>query len=118
MTMRNFTKLVLVAFAFLFVGVWIGRAQSTSPWQVSVSAATHTSCTVTAGLTQFCFASDGLWQSLSGAAYTQIGGGAAGVTSFNGRTGAVLPATGDYSYAQLSAPPTKVNCGATGCVIN
>jgi hypothetical protein len=32
-------------------------------------------------------------------------GGAAGVTSFNGRSGAVLPATNDYSYAQISGTP-------------
>lgn len=29
-----------------------------------------------------------------------------GVTSFNGRIGAVVPANGDYSYSQISATPT------------
>lgn len=43
--------------------------------------------------------------------------GGSGVASFNGRTGNVLPVAGDYSYAQLSSPPTTVNCGATGCAI-
>lgn len=36
-----------------------------------------------------------------------------GVASFAGRTGAVLPANGDYSYSQISgtpAPPTAFQC--------
>lgn len=37
---------------------------------------------------------DGTWASLSGS-----------VTSFNGRSGAVVPATGDYSYSMLSGTP-------------
>lgn len=34
------------------------------------------------------------------------GGGTAGVSSFNGRTGAVVPASGDYSAAQLTTDST------------
>lgn len=37
---------------------------------------------------------DGTWAAMSGA-----------VTSFNGRGGAVVPTTGDYSYSQLSGTP-------------
>lgn len=33
----------------------------------------HTSCVVTVGKTRFCYATDGLWQSISGGAYTQVG---------------------------------------------
>lgn len=33
------------------------------------------------------------------------GGGASGVTSFNGRTGAVTPQSGDYTAAQVGARP-------------
>lgn len=33
------------------------------------------------------------------------GGGAAGVSSFNGRTGAVMPQAGDYTAAQVNARP-------------
>jgi hypothetical protein len=35
------------------------------------------------------------------------GGGGAGVTSFAGRTGVVLPATGDYTAAQVGATPAS-----------
>lgn len=55
---------------------------------------------------------DGSYLSMNGGAYAQIqtGAAAAGVTSFNKRTGAVLPTTSDYSYSQLSGPPTTLNC--------
>lgn len=33
------------------------------------------------------------------------GGGSSGVSSFNGRTGAVVPAAGDYTAAQVGARP-------------
>jgi len=95
------------------------KAQTVVPPITIQSTIAHASCpAIAAGLTSYCFASDGLWQSLNGAAYVQLGVAApAGVTSFNGRTGAVVSVTGDYSYSQISSPPTTVNCGATGCVI-
>lgn len=60
-------------------------------WTVSASVS-HTNCPVTAGLTTYCYAGDGLWVSLNGAALVQLGAG--GVTSIavNGgspQTGAV-----------------------------
>ena len=40
-----------------------------------------------------------------------------GVSSFNGRTGAVIPQPNDYSYNQLANPPTKVaNCAAGSAI--
>jgi hypothetical protein len=88
------------------------RAQTAIPFQMAVGAATHASCTVTAATTQYCFAADGLWVSLNGAVYTQIGVVAVtGVSSFNGRTGAVLPVPSDYP-----APVTSVN-SKTGAVV-
>ena len=53
------------------------KAQGTNPLQIVVTG-THTSCTVTVSTTAYCFATDGLWQSLNGAAYTQLGVGVAG----------------------------------------
>jgi len=109
--------------AFVLAGVFLLnertlKAQTVVPPITIQSSIAHTSCSITTGVTSFCFASDGLWQSLNGAAYVQLGLTApAGVTSFNGRTGAVISVNGDYSYAQISAPPTTVNCGTTGCVI-
>lgn len=38
------------------------------------------------------------------------GAQAIGVTSFNGRTGAVVPTANDYTYAQLATPPSTQNC--------
>jgi len=95
------------------------KAQTVVPPITIQSTIPHTACPVAAtGVTSYCFASDGLWESISGAAYTQLGAAVAGgVTSFNGRTGAVVSVTGDYSFTQLSNQPTTVNCGASGCVI-
>ena len=39
------------------------------------------------------------------AAIEEGGGGTAGVTSFNGRNGAVLPASGDYTAADVGVEP-------------
>jgi hypothetical protein len=108
--MKN--KLIILAVAILLFGAWhLGRAQSTTPFTVIAGSLTHTSCpTVAASTTQFCFASDGLWQSLNGAAYVQLGTPvAAGVTSWNGLTGAV-------TYAPPTPPVSSVN-GKTGAVV-
>lgn len=37
-----------------------------------------------------------------------------GVTSFNGRTGAVTPKSGDYSYSQISDTPSNATASAAG----
>jgi hypothetical protein len=58
----------------------VAFAQSTAPLSITV-VGVHTSCTVAASTTTFCFASDGLWQSLSGAAYVQLGAAISGVSS-------------------------------------
>lgn len=88
---RAFAVLALVlSFA---VGVSIGdrsvKAQTASTvLQISGAWATHASCATVPGQTSLCLASDGLWQSLNGAAYAQVGVG--GVLSVNGKTGAVV----------------------------
>jgi hypothetical protein len=71
----------------------VSRAQTPATLQLT-GTQSHTACTLsTTGSATFCFATDGLWQSLNGGAYTQIGA-SAGVTSIavNGgaaQTGAV-----------------------------
>lgn len=108
-------KKLIIAVLLVLTGLTtykIAKAQvPNNPWQVGVSSATHTSCTLVAGSTQFCFASDGAWVSVNGAAYVQVGGTTAGVISFNGRTGAVVPVASDYP-----APVLSVN-GKTGTVV-
>lgn len=84
------TFIAVVCLVLLMLGAWqLGRTQTLTanmPFQVQVPGL-HTSCTVVASSTQFCFAGDGLWVSVTGGAYTQIG--PAPVTSVNGKTGAV-----------------------------
>jgi hypothetical protein len=81
--MRN----VLLAIALALLIGWAIGAQTVTapPLQIGVpNASSHTSCTVTASMTQLCLASDGLWVSVSGAAYVQVQTGtpvAAGITS-------------------------------------
>jgi hypothetical protein len=73
---------------------------------------------------------DGAYVSTNGAAYflvTKGGAGGGNVATVFGRTGNVLPSQGDYSYSQLSAPPTTLSCStashsntgltANGCTI-
>jgi hypothetical protein len=109
---------------------------SLTPFENTVTSGqgTHTQCNVSpTGGSSLCQASDGLWLSINGAAFTQVctvglaacASTATGVTSFNGRTGAVVSATGDYSFSQISgtatasqvpaAPVSSVN-GQTGAV--
>lgn len=74
----------------------------------------------------------GLAIAVNGGAFSQIpmSQASGGVASFNSRTGNVLPAPGDYSYGQISSPPTTLSCTnaslstgtsgtltASGCVI-
>lgn len=85
---RRVALAVCVAIAVL--AAWgVGRAQSllsNAPFQFQTPGV-HTSCTVVPSQTEFCFAGDGLWQSLNGGAYVQIT--TQSVTSVNGKTGAV-----------------------------
>lgn len=82
--MRKAVIVVLFVCTLAFVSGWvlgIARAQSVvPPITILAPSLTHTSCVVTTGTTSFCFASDGLWQSINGGAFTQLGG-AGGVTS-------------------------------------
>ena len=108
--MKNGIIVILLA-ALLFLAVRSKvQAQGSVPWAMTVVGA-HTLCTVVASATTFCFAADGVWQSLNGAAFAQLGAqgpagptgatgatgpqgpqgpaGSGGVTSVNGKTGAV-----------------------------
>jgi hypothetical protein len=73
---------------------WHSQAQTsnTVAWQVGVNGP-HTTCAVVANQTNFCFATDGLWQSINGTPYAQIAPTTpigTLVTSVNGKTGAVV----------------------------
>lgn len=124
--MKNLRNVVSFCAAGLIAGLVVSIAALTprlvhaqnptlTPWQFGVNGATHTSCQVVASSTQFCFASDGVWQSINGGAFTQLGTPAAGVTSFNGRTGAVtltkpdVLSTGISATVTITAPTTSVS---------
>lgn len=88
---RRIVFILAVAVAS-FVGNWAGNhvvhAQAATPvFQITGSWSAHTACTTTPSQTTLCIASDGVWQSVGGAAYTQLGSG--GVVSVNGKTGVV-----------------------------
>jgi len=96
--------ILTVLLAVLTLSV-IGHLQSVTaqnpdltPYQFTVVGA-HSLCTVSTGQTRYCFASDGVWQSLNGAGYAPLVGGApTGVTSLNGKTG-------DLTVSAVAAAP-------------
>lgn len=90
--MRKYFALIAAVFMAAFAGNWVGvHAQTSQVLQVSGSWSTHTACVLSVGQTTICLASDGLWLSLNGAAFTQLGVAApAGVISVNGKTGVVV----------------------------
>jgi len=82
------------------------EAQTVTSMQYGVPQA---SCAVAAGKTTYCFTTDsGLWISLNGAAFAQVQMGpvAAGVTSLNGKTGALtITAVSSAPAVTVGAPP-------------
>ena len=105
-------KLLLVIAAPLAfgMGLMIARAQNPTltPYQFGVNNVTHASCTVVAATTQYCYASDGPWVSINGAAYVSMmpSGTASGVTTFNGRSGAVTLSDADVTATGLKVITT------------
>jgi hypothetical protein len=115
------TKLLLLACAviIIFILVYGVHAQAPATAGLSLNAATSLSqCPQPAagsGMWLICpvnaTAGGGVYSSINGAAYALLGAGAQGVTSFNGRTGAVVSAAGDYSYPQISGTmPFPAGC--------
>lgn len=108
--MRRFSFIIgaVLVFAVLWDGGTRPSVQAQAVPLTIVAALPHTACRpIEPATTQFCFATDGLWQSLNGAAYVQLGAAApGGVASFKGRTGDVVPVAGDYTCAQITGCPT------------
>lgn len=100
-----------IAIGFFFGILLVDRsvvAQS-PPIQIQ-SSISHTACTVTASTTTYCFANDGLYVSLNGAAFTQIGG-STGVTSITVNGG--VPQTGPIALTIPSKATTTVTASTT-----
>lgn len=104
--------LVATGLLVLAVGIIIGQhsaveAQSSAvPLTVAVSGS-HTSCgAVVSGQTQYCVADDGIWQSIKGATYVQVGATQApSPITINGKTGTTFTLT-------TSAPTVSSNATA------
>lgn len=81
-------KKVLLLLLVLAIGWGIGRAQTPSaPFSFSVSAA-HTGCpAATPGVSQYCFATDGIWESLNGGTSVRVDVQAATPITINSKTG-------------------------------
>jgi hypothetical protein len=104
----------LIAIWFLAtVGLmWWGHASvhaqtATAPFTIQAAGPSSNCPAPATGITLICFTTDkGMIQSINGAAY--VAPTSAGVTSFNGQTGAI-------TYTPPAAPVTSVN-GKTGAV--
>lgn len=115
-------KLLVCVVVLLAIGLW---AQSSTPGIGLTSATTASGCVAITGaaITECGVTNDGLYIAVGSGTFQKVstgGGGTAGVTSFNGRTGAVVAQTGDYAYSQISGTPpsggvSSVN-GKTGAV--
>jgi len=92
--------------AALVVAVSLAAQQAS----VSLPSGAVTSCPPPAsGQNIVCSVTDGPYVSVNGAAYVKVTA-SSGVATFNGRSGNVLPASGDYSYSQLNGVPTSFTC--------
>lgn len=101
--------------AVLLAIVMVATALAQSAGQFALSAPTgalSTCPTPVAGANILCSVTDGYYASISGAAYAKINVGTqqAGVSSFNGRSGNVMPAANDYKYSDLANQPTSLTC--------
>ena len=102
--------LSLAFFAGITVHAQSGQVQFLGAASGTTLAA---NCPTTPTTPSICVVGGGvyIWQSSTTGWFLPGPPTASGVTSFNGRTGAVVPAAGDYSYSQLSSPPTSVTAG-------
>lgn len=81
-------KLLIVAILALAAG-WFIRAQTPTTYTIIASGTLANCAPAVAGQTQYCFAVEGLAQSIKGAPYVLIPTSAP-VLSVNGQTGAVV----------------------------
>lgn len=113
----KFNPWIVFAVVAVCVGIGVG-IHAQSAMGISPGGALSTCPAPAAKALIFCNVAgdtanpDGAYVSANGATYMGplAPATASGVTSFNKRTGAVLPAANDYTYSQLSAPPTTITC--------
>lgn len=103
---------LLVSIALLTIA-WAQANQ----WSTITPSGSVSSCPATAtGQDGQCAVTDGYYFSVGGGPYQKALTSGSVVSSFNNRSGAVVPATGDYSFAQVSGQlagaqmPATVTC--------
>lgn len=113
-------KKIAIAMALLGAAMLLGQAAA--QFAMTTPSGAVSGCpTPTTGTNILCSVTDGYYVSVSGAAYAKINA-AAGVASFNGRTGNVMPVQNDYSLSQLSGQltaaqlPNTMTCSMTAQV--
>ena len=114
--MKRFAAVVVAVLAGFLIGSHVGvtHAQATgAAVQFQAPGGAHTLCTVVPSTTAFCFATDGFWQSINGAAFAQVGASGPVVTSVS-----VCNAAGASCGTPLTGPvvlsiPTKVTVTST-----
>lgn len=122
MKIAAFLIIILIAVALV--------AQSANQFAMTTPNGAVTACPAPVSTSNIlCSVTDGYYVSVAGAAYAKINVGAqtGGVSSYNGRTGNVLPAANDYKYSDLAGKPTQISCStstqgntgfvASGCTI-
>ena len=120
--------IVAIVAAFMIGAAYNSRhVEAQSIGAGPVTSTTLAGCPAPAtGAMNFCLVTNdpsnatGVYLTANGAAYFQIkAAGAAGVATFNGRSGNVIPATGDYSFGMVSGQvsatqlPTTLTCTVT-----
>jgi len=114
--------IVAIVAAFMIGAAYNSRhVEAQSIGAGPVTSTTLTGCPAPAvGSMNFCLVTNdpsnatGVYLTANGAAYFQIkAAGAAGVATFNGRSGNVLPAAGDYAFSQLTGQLTAAQLPAT-----
>lgn len=108
----------IIVLSIIAITLWAAspqKAQTVTPNPITIqSTLSHTNCAaVVAGVTQYCFASDGLWVSLSGGVFTQLGIQApSGVASFTVCNSAGASCGVPQTGAVTINLPTKVTVAA------
>ena len=107
MTNKQFLILLLTLLTSVAI-IAMAQNPNLTPYQFTVGTP-HTSCNVSAaGQANYCYGSDGPYVSINGAAYVSMLPTAqvAGVTTFNGRTGAVTLTDADVTATGLKVVTT------------
>jgi hypothetical protein len=94
------------------------RAQGTGPAVTTVfggAAGDHTHCGPVAALgsASMCLATDGIWQSVNGGPWTQLGASGPAVVTINGKTQSAFTITGTATAPAAVVTPPAISSATT-----